>query len=779
MTMKRCVLFTQVLIGLYLVAYIAILCLKLSFLADILSPLGAFISFGILFYAYKKVNKFKFSWLMASLACLFWGFSHILWILDELIISNAHDSYNLFAYLYILPNVFFALSFGAFFIIQWNKWSRVQLILDTLVTFLTALSLMWMLFFNYQFERFFKLSAESMPIFICIFCDVFTLSLVFIWCISRRRNSVPRIILVVILAIAIYTAADLYYTSQTFHNPYVSDSLMKELCMTALFILASTGLWISQIKNGSQIADQLAIPDNVGPNKRMFLLLTTPFIVIIFNGFRPNEVIFLVGIFIIYQILSGYVQSAIKTEYLLMQEKSINDLLEKRIDERTQELIAVNRDLDILSNQDFITGLYNRRYFLNELDCIIAEAGSNDQVVLFFMDIDQFKAINDSYGHDFGDEVLSELAARLNGWKPPKALLARLGGDEFVLVFKGQYQYEEIENTAKQINKLCSIPIIKNPYSFQLSLSIGITIYPTDAKERNAMMRNADIAMYHAKAQGYNKYSFFDSLLSDRVKRRNGLELLLKKVNFEQEFELHYQPQFSIPEGKLIGVEALLRWNSPEQGMIPPDEFIPIAEEIGRIVPIGGWVMMMAIRQISLWNNLYGMKLKMGINISPKQLDSLNFMNTLQSLIKTYEIKPEWLDAEITEGSAMKGEMATVTIFNAISATGASISLDDFGTGYSSLSYIKRFSINRLKIAKTLIDNISTNQSERQIVQAIIMMAKAMGIKTIAEGVELEDQLRILIELGCDEIQGFIYSRPLSAMVFEKSYLEGATGHIY
>jgi len=284
-------------------------------------------------------------------------------------------------------------------------------------------------------------------------------------------------------------------------------------------------------------------------------------------------------------------------------------------------------------------------------------------------------------------------------------------------------------------------------------------------------MKNADIAMYNSKSKGYNQYSFFNSFMNDIIIEKHEIEMLLRNADYNKQFQLHYQPQINIQEEKLVGVEALIRWNSPVKGNIRPDKFIKIAEEIGCVEEISDWVINEAARQISQWNRKYGVNLKMGINISPKQLDGMNFIKKLKDIIHTYKLQPEWLDIEITENIAMRGETTLEEIFASLDDLSISTSIDDFGTGYSSLSYIQEFSFDRLKIAKELIDKISSDSSNNHIVEAIVMMAKSLRITTIAEGVETYEQLEILKDIGCDEIQGYIFSKPLPAKELESNFL--------
>ncbi|HEY9061112.1 MAG TPA: EAL domain-containing protein [Pseudobacteroides sp.] len=772
---RRTYLFIQITLGIYFIVYFIAVANQSDFWGNVLSPFGAIFAFLILLAACLKSKQMEFCWLFVSLACLSWATADIVWAICEEILSLNPESMDLLMYLYLLPNIFIAIGTGAFFMSQWHKWNKVQLVLDVLAITVTGLTITWILFFQKRFEMLFIISATKLTSFTAILCDLFAGCCIGIWFSSIRVGNVSGYIRLVIAGVFMFTAADLFYINQIFNNQYVPNSLVDFVYMASLLIIANGGLQELCCKERDcHDASNFKKQENTGTSNKGIILLSLVMVLIFVNKLGNLEVVILGGIIVLYQVFSSYVQYTIRNEQLLLREKKLNTSLEEKIAEHIKELIEVNKSLEILSRQDTITGLFNRRYFLDSLDQMLRDIDSNESVVLFFMDLDRFKAINDSCGHDIGDKVLKEIAGRLSRWNSSNGLLARLGGDEFVFALRGCYQYTEIKTMAEELVRCCSESITLEPYQFNITLSIGITLYPADALERSTLMKNADIAMYHSKYQGYNQFSFFNSALETKIRRKNKLELLLKNANFDNEFELYYQPQIRIPENKLIGAEALLRWSSREYGSISPSEFIPIAEEIGIIVPLGKWVMKEAVHQISLWNTSNNMDLKVGINISPKQFDSPDFVDFLKDLISKYKAKPEWLDIEITESIAMKGELTVQEVFAALTELGVSISIDDFGTGYSSLSYIKRFSIDRLKIAKPLVDNISTSNGDAQIVKAIVMMAKAMGIKTIAEGVEYEEQSRLLIDLQCDEIQGYIFGRPVPASEFEKSFCHAA-----
>ncbi|MDD4843891.1 MAG: bifunctional diguanylate cyclase/phosphodiesterase [Anaerotignum sp.] len=456
---------------------------------------------------------------------------------------------------------------------------------------------------------------------------------------------------------------------------------------------------------------------------------------------------------------------------LLKTEKETNEYLEKLIADRTQELNLANRHLKEISNTDALTGLFNRRYFIHYLDSLISSERIKN-FALLYIDTNRFKPINDSYGHEIGDKVLYTLGNRFSEYSSSSRTAFRIGGDEFAVIIENYTDKSEITFNANKIFEILQLPISIPPYSFTLTASIGISLYPSDAKEKNLLIRYADIAMYEVKSKSFqNSYLFFDKLLLEKSNKKYETEVLLQNADYDKEFVLYYQPQYNTDNKSLIGMEALIRWIHPQKGFIPPSDFIPIAEETGLIIQIGEWVVEKAFSQIKEWNQTYSMNLKMSINISPIQVKNTDFVDWLWKKMQHEKVNPEWIDLEITESVAMISNASIENIFDMLNDIGVSISIDDFGTGYSSLSYIRKYNIDRLKIAKELIDNIAHDENSLLIVQAIIMMAKGMKLKTISEGVEEDDQLEILKRLECDEIQGYIFGRPVPSDEFEKLHL--------
>jgi diguanylate cyclase (GGDEF)-like protein len=736
---------------------------------------------GIIFARYSNKNNSyieKSVWLCYSLACLSWAIADVTWIIYELSPKLDPEASLLITYMYTLTNVFIIGGVIIYGIYTFKKWNMIQLLVDSAVTSATSILLIWILYLNKSSDMIDKIIKDGWISGISILFDILILVGIFIWFISVRQGGLPKSVRISATGILIYALVDLIYYYIYFYNVYVPNSLIDSVYMGAILCIAVGSMFARESKQVVSMNVNQVGYKNIKIRYKGLLFFIAPILIFIDEGFVLIDLlIFLIPV-VVHQTLSVYIQGSVQNEILLEKQKELNKKLESKIDRRTVEIIqknieleSKNKELAFLSNQDTLTNLHNRRFFLNKLDEDIKYLDPTETIGLLFIDVDRFKTINDTYGHDIGDQLIFILSKRLQAMINGYEILARLGGDEFVIGFKGNYEYEQLEDIANKIIDKCSEEIEIDQYIFKVGISVGIAIYPIDSKDSQTLMKNADIAMYQAKALGRGKCVSYDSVFTTVLHRKNEIEILLRKANFDEEFELFYQPQFSIPDNNLIGVEALLRWNVPDIGYISPAEFIPIAEEINYINPIGEWVLRHAICQIGEWNREYSVDFKMGINVSPKQLDNKNLIKILKETLEKEAVLAKTIDIEITESIAIEGEYRIKQIDSIFEGLDVSISIDDFGTGYSSLSYLKFFPFERIKIAKPLIDVIATVNYDLEIVKAIIMLAKSIGIKTIAEGVETKEQYDILVELGCDEIQGYYFDKPLPVSKFKEKYL--------
>jgi diguanylate cyclase (GGDEF)-like protein/PAS domain S-box-containing protein len=435
-------------------------------------------------------------------------------------------------------------------------------------------------------------------------------------------------------------------------------------------------------------------------------------------------------------------------------------------------VIGVSRDisnlketemaLERMASQDVLTGLPNRRLFNDRLIHELQMAQRNGTgVAMFFIDLDHFKQINDTMGHDTGDQLLVEVASRLQEHVREMDTVARFGGDEFVVIM-GQLQ--EPENAVVMAQKLTDALLgsfTSGDNELPISASIGVSLYPDDAEDAETLVRNADAAMYRAKEAGRNRYEFYTPEMTARAYKRLVLANDLRKALISRQFEVYYQPQIEIATGRIVGAEALLRWNHPERGELSPDDFIHMAEETGEIIAIGQWVLERVCRDIVKWQREGFPAYRVAVNLSPVQLKNGSFTTTVTRVLGNTGCQAEYLELEITEGVLIADTGKVIDQLNQLRALGISIAIDDFGTGYSSLSQLHKLPIDKLKIDKSFVQNISDNTDEVAIMRAILTLCKSMELNVVAEGVEQEFQNQCLLDLGCDQVQGFYYSRPM------------------
>lgn len=427
----------------------------------------------------------------------------------------------------------------------------------------------------------------------------------------------------------------------------------------------------------------------------------------------------------------------------------------------------IEQGLSFLVQYDSLTGLANRVLFRERLNRALVRADRNKlMVALIFIDLDRFKNINDSLGHDAGDQLLIDVGKRLTVCMREGDTIARLGGDEFTMVMEDVKHIDDASIIANKILQTMTEPFYLKGHEVYISPSIGITLYPIDDANENDLVRNADAAMYRAKESGRNCYRFYTADMNENLIEKMRLEVKLRRAIEKQEFQLYYQPKFNIHSKDLIGAEALIRWITPEEGMISPGLFIPLAEETGLIHSITDWVVREASKQNSIWQKQGYEPILMAINLSPKQFNQPNIARTIFNQIIYSDLAPKYIELEITEGALMEDTEKSSEILNELKSRGIKISIDDFGTGYSSLSYLKKFPLDTLKIDQSFVRDVMDDPDDAAIVSAIVAMARSLRLNVIAEGVETQQQLSFLAAKGCNEAQGYLLGKPVPAEEF-------------
>lgn len=429
-------------------------------------------------------------------------------------------------------------------------------------------------------------------------------------------------------------------------------------------------------------------------------------------------------------------------------------------------------ELLYMANHDPLTGLPNRTLLLDRLNqAIFKHDRAKKMLAVMFFDLDQFKVINDTYGHAIGDNLLKEVAGRVQGFVRKSDTIARLGGDEFTLVIESISWPRDAIHVAQKILDAMAEPFRLDVGDLFITASIGITCYPIDGTTAEELLKKADTAMYHAKEQGRNNYQFFSQELNDKMCARLEMENGLRQALKRSELVLYYQPRIHALTGDLMGVETLLRWQHPEKGLVLPLSFIPLAEETGLIVPIGEWLLRSACAQNKAWQDAGFPHFKVSVNVSVRQFSNQWLVAMVQKILHETGLKPEFLELEITESLLMKNPDESFLVFSDLKKMGISIAIDDFGTGYSSLMQLKYLPIDILKVDKNFIDGIGQDKNDETLVSIILQMAHYLGLGIVAEGVETKEQINYLTNRNCYEMQGYYFSRPLTVDGF-REYLE-------
>ena len=512
------------------------------------------------------------------------------------------------------------------------------------------------------------------------------------------------------------------------------------------------------------------------------LVLIWCFVVLLFGVFRFktreflfNTLVILAGYALVINLLMTYKPDTVNVHLEWFQWMTLAlvlpafALIGGRISALRAKLAANNAELtnalstiQILANHDSLTGLSNRAMFNTNLQGAIARAArSNTMLAVFFIDLDNFKQVNDTLGHPFGDSVLREVVRRFQGLVRDGDTLARFGGDEFVLLVENLKDATAIHPIAQKLLSVLEPRATLQGNEVNLSASIGVCVFPSDGEDAAALLANADIAMYQAKLLGRKQYCVFSVSMSELAAEKYQMEAALRRALEENRFRMHYQPKIDIPTGRVTGVEALIRWEHPELGLIFPDRFIPLAEETGLIIAIGKWTLTEVCARAKAWEEMGIAPMIMSINLSGSQLMHPDFVKDCAAALKAAGRKPELFELEVTESMVMQNPARATKLMDELRAIGIRLAIDDFGTGYSSLAYLKQFPVHTLKVDQSFVRDLPHNSNDIAITRAVIAMAHSLNMNVIAEGVERQEQLTLLEAEGCDEFQGYFCARAL------------------
>jgi diguanylate cyclase (GGDEF)-like protein len=447
------------------------------------------------------------------------------------------------------------------------------------------------------------------------------------------------------------------------------------------------------------------------------------------------------------------------------------------LEEERRAAVRASVQIEHLAYYDGLTALPNRELFIDRLSLSLVQSHRDGKkLAVLFLDLDRFKQINDSLGHSVGDELLRAMAKRVHEAVREGDTLARLGGDEFTLLLPGIHNAAEAARIAQKLLEAVRLPFQLQGRELYVTTSIGISIYPEDGVDAESLIRSADIAMYRAKEQGRDRFQLYAPAMNAQAVERMGLEHGLRKALDLGQLVIHYQPIIEVATGRIHGTEALLRWRHPDLGLVPPDDFIELAEMTGLITPMGPWILEEACGRTRAWQRGTRFYFSVAVNLSARQFLERDLVSQVKRALGNTGLEPRFLELEITESVAMQSAETTLRTLRELKALGVRVSIDDFGTGYSSLAYLKRFPIDTLKIDQSFVSDIGTDADDSAIASAVIAMAHGLGLRVVAEGVEREEQLDFLRRQRCDHYQGFLFSRPLAAEEFVALLRDGPPG---
>lgn len=721
---------------------------------------------GAVFYGYvfrQKSTMQKCYGVLLALSLFSWFVCDFLWGIQTQILHINPDKCVITEYGYTLTNIFLFLAIALAAYHDLKKMNKIQALLDALVVSIYAIVLLWLFVFDQSIDKILVIKSAPVAMFSLIL-DILIYAWINIWFFSTRIIKPPLYHRLVAIGSLIYVCVDLIYYYYYFYSTYEPNSWID-----GAYTLAFSFIGLSVIAKkrfNSPISTKHT--DYRGTFKWGFeiILLLVPILIFLFERRLYQYSIQLGIVLLIYYILNNVNQKSIFQAKLLELEKKNVSELEIQVEKRTEEIIK-------LLNTDFLTGLYSRRYFDLKLIEEINFINKDEQIAVLYLDQNKSKTIKYLYGKNTSEKLLKKLSQAIKDKADNyKGIIAAYESDVFVIMLKGSAVDVAAEKLGEEIISLCNDLFYVDKHAIRVTLNIGISCYPRDTSSANDLIKNADLAMLQARTRGFNQIQQYDEQLGNVTYSRQIIEMKLKTVSFDKEFQLYYQPQVNCANGELCGFESLIRWHESDNNIISPLDFIPIAEEIGLIVPLGYWIMETAAKQYAQWKRVTGKSIRVSVNVSSKQLIEEDFLQRLQAILDKYEIEPEMFEIEITESYQIENSINVLEILNKVKELGVSIAIDDFGTGYSSLYYIKNIPTDRLKIAKELVDNIENDEYSNVIIQMAISVAKVKGIKIIAEGVETKEQFTCLKELGCDEIQGYYFSKPYPADEIEKVWFK-------
>ncbi|WP_437828098.1 putative bifunctional diguanylate cyclase/phosphodiesterase [Niallia taxi] len=719
----------------------------------------------------KAKNAAKSFWLLLAFGVLVYLIGTLLWSYNQFILDGNSIFGKLAEKFFIVQNVFYF--FSLLVLINQIKSSllTIRFLLDILIAMSAATTFSWIFLIrplvSHNEDLSFSITELSYPIL-----DLIVLvGVISLFNTSKHVLSMQTTFLLV-TGLLTQIIADTIFTYLKVINSYSVGSINEPLWILSILLIGLSGIYQKdsvsvELQTHAGMRTENIYIKHIIPYFGV-LLLTLYFTYLLYD----KHPVFLGLSISILLLIIRQVFTLLENDRLVEDLNKLNEGLEQKVKERTDKLVEIINSMEYLAFHDVVTGLPNRRYMEKRLSQALENNSPGKKLAFMLLDLDRFKHINDSLGHSYGDLLLKEVGERLASSFNQNGVVFRIGGDEYALLIENT-DICQIEELAETILRRTRESYIINGVELNVTPSIGIAMYPDHGSDLDALLMKADTAMYKVKENGKDHFKIYNCDMS--MKSIMELERSIRKGIERKEFILHYQPQISIDTGEIVGVEALVRWERPGSGLVPPGEFIPIAEETGLILPIGECILWEACRQSVSWQEKGYSDLRIAVNISSLQFQQENFVNMVKAIIHETGANPKNIELEITESIAMGPIEQNMSKLASLKEMGFNIAIDDFGTGYSSLHYLSKFQIDRLKIDRSFITSLEKSEKDTAIVRMIVMMSKALNVKVIAEGVEDEHQKAFLTEVKCDELQGYLFSRPLNVEDCEKLLSENAS----
>ncbi|WP_397538082.1 EAL domain-containing protein [Rummeliibacillus pycnus] len=711
----------------------------------------------------KHKGQAKSFWLFLGLGVLSYLTGMVIWIVNAFILNRSEDISYTAEIFWVVQNGFYFIALLLLMNAIKSKLFTIRYCLDTLIVMSAAITFSWIFLIypllNQHTNIQFYITELLYPVL-----DLGVLVGILSLLIASNSIFSKKTTFFLISGLLIQVIADTIFSYLKMTNSYSLGSINEPCWILSILMIGLSGIYHEPFPTKEPITN------NAKQSENIFIKYLIPYM-----GVLLLSVYFIFTLYKMYPVIIGLVVcillvilrqifTLLENDKLVKDLNNLNEGLELKVKERTNKLVETVNSMEFLAFHDVVTGLPNRRYIQKRLSQAINNSNVDQKKIVFMLlDLDRFKQINDSLGHSYGDLLLKEVGDRLVK-SVPNEVVCRLGGDEYALLIENT-DVQKIEKIASNILTTLRETFYIKGFELHITPSIGISIYPDHGCDWDTLLMKADTAMYEVKDNGKNNYKIYNGTMSMEPKME--LESSLRKGIERDEFIIHYQPQISLKNNEIIGAEALLRWERPGQGLVPPLDFIPFAEETGLILPIGESVLRKACRQSVSWRKKGFSKLRIAVNISSLQFKHNDFMDMVSNIINETGANPNDIELEITESIAMGPIEKNLAQLSALKQMGFQIAIDDFGTGYSSLQYLSEFQIDHLKIDRSFISALEKSEKDAAIVKLIVMMAKGLNFKVIAEGVENETQKTFLQEIECDELQGYLFSRPLSVEDFE------------